>query len=110
MRLDAYRACSWSEKRVVLDAFWRRRASAPVSLAAVYQYGWWAVLSLTVIVLELALDVAVLAAKSSGWGWGAGGAMALSDLALAWAIYRLGVVEKLAGADVSGGEAVAPSP
>jgi hypothetical protein len=110
VRLDAYRACSWREKRVVLDAFWRRRASAPAPPVAVYQYGWWAVASLSVIVLELALDLAVLAAKSSGWGWGAGGAMALGDLALAWAIYRLGVVARSARPSDSADGAVAPSP
>lgn len=97
MRLDHYRACAWREKRQVLDVFWRRDRSAPPTMvAAAYEYGWWAVVSLTVIAVELALVVVVLAMHASSWGWWVGAAEAANALALAWAMRRLGDVEAVA--------------
>ena len=103
MRLDHYRACSWREKRQVLDVFWRRGAAAPPAMvAAAYEYGWWAVASLTVIAVELALVVAVLAMRSSAWGWWVGAAEAANGLALLWAMRRLRDVEAVATSDGAG--------
>ena len=100
MRLDHYRACSWREKRQVLDVFWRRSRTAPPSMvAAAYEYGWWAVASLTVIAAELALVVAVLAMRASAWGWWVGAAEAANALALLWAMRRLRDVEAVARPD-----------
>ena len=97
MRLDHYRACSGREKRQVLDVFWRRGGSAPAAtVAAAYEYGWWAVVSLTVIVVELGLVVAVLAMRASVWGWWVGAAEAADALALLWAMRRLRDVEAVA--------------
>lgn len=94
MRLDAYRRCTWREKRGVLDVFWRRRAVASETvLRAAYEYGWWAVVALTVIALELGLVVALLAARSSGWGWWAGLAAVANGLALYRSVVRLREVE-----------------
>ena len=100
MRLDHYRACSWREKRQVLDVFWRRDRPAPVAMvAAAYEYGWWAVASLTVIAVELALVVGVLAMRASSWGWWVGAAGAANALALLWAMRRLGDLEAVARPD-----------
>ncbi len=97
MRLDHYRACTWREKRQVLDLFWRRgRAAPPTMVAAAYEYGWWAVASLTVIAVELALVVGVLAMRASSWGWWVGAAEAANALALVWAMRRLRDVEAVA--------------
>ena len=70
MKLDIYSSCSWSEKREVLDAFWRSgdHASAKIDEAAL-QYGPLAILSLVIVVLELALIVAVTLGRGYAWGW-----------------------------------------
>ncbi len=100
MRLDHYRACSWREKRQVLDVFWRRGAAAPPAMVvAAYEYGWWAVASLSVIAVELGLVVAVLAMRASSWGWWVGAAEAANALALLWAMRRLGDLEAVARPD-----------
>ena len=97
MRLDHYRALTGREKRQVLDLFWRRGRSAPAAtVAAAYEYGWWAVVSLTVIAAELGLVVAVLAMRASSWGWWVGAAEAANALALLWAMRRLGDLEAVA--------------
>ena len=65
MKLDIYRSCSWSEKREVLDAFWRSgdHASAKIDEAAL-QYGPLAILSLVIVVI-----VAVTLGRGYAWGW-----------------------------------------
>jgi len=69
-RLDVYRSCSRSEKREVLEAFWRSNdhASARINAAAI-QYGPLAILSLVVVILELALIVTMTLANGYAWGW-----------------------------------------
>lgn len=53
MSLDVYRSCSRSEKRDVLEAFWRRDVDAPDRiLRAAREYGPWAVLCCLVLALE----------------------------------------------------------
>ena len=53
MRLDVYRSCSRTEKREVLEVFWRRGVdgSDRIVLAA-KQYGPWAVLCCAILALE----------------------------------------------------------
>jgi len=53
MSLDIYRSCSRSEKRDVLEAFWRREVDSPDRIMrAALQYGPWAVLCCLVLALE----------------------------------------------------------
>jgi hypothetical protein len=83
MELDAYRSCSFAEKRQVLSVFWRSEP-APTSKidAAAVQYGPWAVGFLIVIVLELLvlLLITVLAGHPAGWLALLPGALALFGL------------------------------
>jgi hypothetical protein len=60
MNIAVYRSCTWKEKRGVLNVFWRTNveASSYVVEAAV-QYGYYAIVSLVVVMLELALILAV---------------------------------------------------
>lgn len=53
VNLDVYRSCSWSEKRQVLEVFWRRdvAASDRITIAAL-QYGPWALLCCVVLAIE----------------------------------------------------------
>jgi hypothetical protein len=90
MRLDVYRSCSWSEKREVLEVFWRsgNHASAKIDQAAL-QYGPLAILSLVVVVVELALIAGVTLGRGYAWGW-LGVAFEAGVIAsLRWSVLRL---------------------
>jgi hypothetical protein len=53
VKLDVYRACSRTEKRDVLQVFWRRDVEAPDRITrAALQYGPWAVLCCAILALE----------------------------------------------------------
>jgi hypothetical protein len=60
MNIDVYHGCTFKEKRDVLNVFWRKNveASSRIGTAAV-QYGYYAIVSLVVVMLELALILAV---------------------------------------------------
>lgn len=70
MKLDAYRSCSFSEKREVLETFWRSRpaGSAKVERAAT-EYGPWAVALLVIIMLELIVLLVVTISLGYLAGW-----------------------------------------
>ena len=89
MRLDVYRSCSRSEKRDVLEAFWRsnERASSRINDAAI-QYGPLAILSLVVVVFELALIVATTLGRGYAWGWLVAAFEILVLASLVWSIVR----------------------
>ncbi len=60
VKLDVYRSCTWREKRDVLNAFWRPNVDpTPRISEAALQYGYYAVICMTVIVAEVALVIAV---------------------------------------------------
>jgi hypothetical protein len=68
--LDAYRSCSFGEKRQVLSVFWRSEATdSPKIQRAAAQYGPWAVGFLFVIVVELAVLLVALVATGHLVGW-----------------------------------------
>ncbi len=89
MKLDAYKSCSFSEKRQVLETFWRARPAESTKVAsAATQYGPWAVVLLIVIVLELV--VVLVASVSLGYlaGWFALIPVALAAFGLVKAVER----------------------
>ncbi|MGD0853873.1 MAG: hypothetical protein ABSA07_11045 [Acidimicrobiales bacterium] len=60
MNVDVYRSCSWREKRDVLNVFWSTNVEASLRIVeASVQYGYYAIISLVVVILELALILAV---------------------------------------------------
>jgi hypothetical protein len=60
VKLDVYRSCSWKEKRDVLNVFWRTNVEASSRIVeAAVQYGYYAVISLIVVMLELAVILIV---------------------------------------------------
>jgi len=60
VNIDIYRACTWQEKRDVLNVFWRTNVeTTPRIREAAVQYGYYAVICLAVVMLELALIVVV---------------------------------------------------
>jgi len=60
MNVDVYRSCSWREKRDVLNVFWSTNVEASSRIVeASVQYGYYAIISLVVVMLELALILAV---------------------------------------------------
>jgi hypothetical protein len=60
VKIDVYRSCSWREKRDVLGVFWRTNVDATPRIgAAAVQYGYYAVISLVVVVFEFALILGV---------------------------------------------------
>ena len=70
MSLNAYQACSFSEKRQVLSVFWQSKPSPSDKVErAAAQYGPWAVGLLAVIVLELLILLIVLVAMGHPVGW-----------------------------------------
>jgi hypothetical protein len=89
MRLDRYRACSWREKREVLNAFWRRDvASPPLIEEAAFQYGYYAVVSLVVIAIELAAVTVVGFERHDEWAWIALAAEAVNGWSTWWSVVR----------------------
>lgn len=60
MNVDVYRSCSWREKRDVLNVFWSTNVEASSRMVeAAVQYGYYAIISLVVVMLELALILGV---------------------------------------------------
>jgi hypothetical protein len=60
VNVDVYRSCSWKEKREVLGVFWQTNVDATTRLReAAIQYGYYAIVSLVVVMLELALIMVV---------------------------------------------------
>jgi hypothetical protein len=60
VNIDAYRSCTWREKRDVLNVFWRTNVevSSRVGEAAV-QYGYYAIICLVIVLIELAVILGV---------------------------------------------------
>lgn len=90
MKLDVYRSCTRSEKRLVLEAFWSREsAPQPRIYEAAVQYGPFAVICLVAVALEFAVVLAI--SLERGWvlAWFAGFAMALTLLSTWWAVVRI---------------------
>jgi hypothetical protein len=89
MSLGVYRSCSRSEKRDVLEAFWRRNVNAPDRiLHAALEYGPWAVLCCVVLSLE---PVPVLALSIGRVNALAVAAVAVEStllVSLSWAVVR----------------------
>jgi hypothetical protein len=60
VNVDVYRSCSWREKRDVLNVFWSSNVEASSRIVeASVQYGYYAIVSLVVVILELALILVV---------------------------------------------------
>jgi hypothetical protein len=56
VNITVYRSCSWREKRDVLNVFWSSNVEASSRMVeASVQYGYYAIVSLFVVILELAL-------------------------------------------------------
>jgi len=56
VNIDVYRSCTWMEKRDVLNVFWRTNVDATSRIVvAAAQYGYYAVISLVVVMAEVAL-------------------------------------------------------
>jgi len=56
VNIDVYRSCTWREKRDVLNVFWRTNVDATSRIVvAAAQYGYYAVISLVVVMAEVAL-------------------------------------------------------
>ena len=91
MPLDTYLACSTREKIQVLNVFWRTNDRSPLRLVeAAVQYGRYAIVLFTVIVVEFAALTVLLFSRSSVWAW----LCAAGAVAAAWATMR--GVERLA--------------
>jgi hypothetical protein len=89
MRLDVYRSCSRTEKRDVLDAFWRSGVNPSARIRdAAFQYGPYAVLCLAAVALELAFVVYVSIERAMVVGVIAALLEAVTALSLFWAIVR----------------------
>jgi hypothetical protein len=94
MRLDVYRSCSRSEKREVLEAFWRSNGHASVRInMAAMQYGPLAILSLVVVILELAIIVTMTLANGYAWGWLAVAFEVVVVASLGWSLMRWRVLK-----------------
>jgi len=89
MKLDVYRSCSWTEKRQVLEAFWRRGVTQPKRIEeAAVQYGAWAIVCLVVLALELVPVIVVSVGRGSALAW-VGLALQLGVLlSLLWSVVR----------------------
>lgn len=60
MNIDAYRSCTWKEKREVLNVFWRTNVEASSRIVeASVQYGYYAIICLVVVIFELAVILGV---------------------------------------------------
>ena len=89
VKLDVYRSCSWSEKRRVLEVFWRRDVVASERITdAALQYGPWALLCCVVLAVEPIPVLALSAGRVDALAWVAAAVEAITLLALWWAAVR----------------------
>ena len=89
MKLDVYRGCTWREKRDVLNAFWRRGVVSPPRIEeAAVEYGYAAVVCLSVIALELAVVALVGVVRHDLWAWIAVAAEAFNLWSTWWSVVR----------------------
>ena len=73
----------------MLNAFWRSTSHAsPRIMAAALQYGFWAVISLVVVVLEIALIISVFIARGSFIVWPSAVVELFVVLATWWSFVR----------------------
>jgi hypothetical protein len=84
-----YQSCSREEKRDVLEAFWRRRATPSARiLQAACQYGPFAMLCIIAVAPELALVVFVSLHRAIVVGSIAASLEVLVLVSLCWALLR----------------------
>jgi hypothetical protein len=89
MLLDVYRSCSRSEKREVLEVFWRRDVVASERITdAALQYGPWALLCCVVLAVEPIPVLALSVGRSDALAWAAALVEAVVLLSLWWAAVR----------------------
>ena len=94
MNIDAYRSCTWKEKRDVLNVFWRRNVETSSRLGvAAGQYGFFAVICLVVVMLELALILVAALDHGSFVAWIAAPAELFMIWSTWWAIMRYRVLK-----------------
>jgi hypothetical protein len=94
MKLDVYRSCSRSEKREVLETFWRSNNHASPKIdEATLQYGPMAILSLIIVILELALIMVLTLGRGYAWGWLAAAFEAVVTASLWWSVVRMRVLQ-----------------
>lgn len=81
MNVDVYRACTWKEKRDVLNVFWRRNVETTTRIGeAAVQYGYYALICLAVVMAELAVILAAAINHSSF----VAGLAALAEVFMIW--------------------------
>jgi hypothetical protein len=97
VELDVYRSCSRSEKRQVLEVFWRRNTVATErTVQAALQYGPWAVLCCVVLALEPIPVVALSFGRVDAVAWSALVVESVILLTLGWAAVRCASLRRLA--------------
>ena len=83
--LEAYRSCSWREKRDVLKVFWRGKPSPDETLnTAAIEYGCFAIILVAAIGLEL-LPIYIV---SISRGYLPGELAIASEIIVTWALVR----------------------
>jgi hypothetical protein len=97
VHLDVYRSCSWSEKRQVLEVFWRRdvAASDRITLAAL-EYGPWALLCCVVLAIEPIPVLAISIGRSEVLTWVAVVVEVMLLAAVCWAAVRCNSLQRRA--------------
>jgi hypothetical protein len=89
VRLDVYRSCSRSEKREVLEVFWRRDVAAPERITdAALEYGPWALLCCVVLAAEPIPVLALSIGRADALVWTAVVIEAILLVAVWWAAVR----------------------
>src|SRR5271169_6328276 len=97
MMLDVYRSCSRSEKREVLEVFWRRDVVAPERITdAALQYGPWALLCCVVLAAEPIPVLALSLGRSDALAWTAAVVEAVLLLSVWWAAARYSSLRRAA--------------
>jgi hypothetical protein len=95
--LDVYRSCSRSEKRQVLDVFWRRDVVASERITdAALQYGPWALLCCVVLAVEPIPVLAISLGRSDALAWTAAVVEAVLLLSVSWAALRCSSLRRAA--------------
>ncbi len=83
--LSTYRGCTHAQKRLVLHAYWSRRANESEQITrAAREYGPYALVMIGIITVELAIVSIALATDGDRWVWIAVMATAFSALATWW--------------------------
>jgi hypothetical protein len=97
VNLDVYRSCSWSEKRRVLEVFWRCDVVASDRITdAALQYGPWALLCCVVLALEPIPVLAIAIGRSDALAWTALVVEAVMLASVWWAAVRCNSLRKRA--------------